>query len=251
MFGYGPRYLHSTGQLHKGGPNTGVFVLISATPSEDLPIPDQAVLVRHARARAGARRLRIARRRRPPRRPCASAVAGSGADPRAGGRAARARTGSGGAGVASESAGEAGLKRPALQESSMQIGFVGLGKMGLNMVTRLVRGGHTVVAYDRSADAVARAEAAGAKGVSTLEALIGGLDRAARRLGDGAVRRSHRVDGRRARPHPCRRRRDHRRRQHQLSRRCAAGAGAGGQARRLRRRRDERRHLGPRRKATA
>ena len=57
----------------------------------------------------------------------------------------------------------------------MQIGFVGLGRMGLNMVTRLVRGGHTVVAYDRSADAVARAEQAGARGVSTLEALIAGL----------------------------------------------------------------------------
>ncbi len=57
----------------------------------------------------------------------------------------------------------------------MQIGFVGLGRMGLNMVTRLVRGGHAVVAYDRSADAVARADAAGAKGVSTLEALIEGL----------------------------------------------------------------------------
>ena len=57
----------------------------------------------------------------------------------------------------------------------MQIGFVGLGRMGLNMVTRLVQGGHTVVAYDRSADAVARAEAAGARGVSTLEALIEGL----------------------------------------------------------------------------
>jgi transaldolase/glucose-6-phosphate isomerase len=41
MFGYGPRYLHSTGQLHKGGPNTGVFVLISATPRQDLPIPGQ------------------------------------------------------------------------------------------------------------------------------------------------------------------------------------------------------------------
>ncbi|MBZ5556785.1 MAG: hypothetical protein LAO77_05860 [Acidobacteriia bacterium] len=41
MFGYGPRYLHSTGQLHKGGPNTGVFVLISATPVEDLPIPGE------------------------------------------------------------------------------------------------------------------------------------------------------------------------------------------------------------------
>jgi 6-phosphogluconate dehydrogenase len=57
----------------------------------------------------------------------------------------------------------------------MQIGFVGLGRMGLNMVTRLVRGGHTVVAFDRSADAVARAEAAGAKGVATLDALIDGL----------------------------------------------------------------------------
>ena len=39
MFGYGPRYLHSTGQLHKGGPNTGVFLLITATPREDLTIP--------------------------------------------------------------------------------------------------------------------------------------------------------------------------------------------------------------------
>jgi 6-phosphogluconate dehydrogenase len=47
--------------------------------------------------------------------------------------------------------------------------------MGLNMVTRLQRGGHTVVAYDRSADAVARAGAAGAKGVSTLETLVEAL----------------------------------------------------------------------------
>src|SRR5438128_1982490 len=41
MSGYGPRYLHSTGQLHKGGPNSGVFVLISATPRQDVPIPGQ------------------------------------------------------------------------------------------------------------------------------------------------------------------------------------------------------------------
>jgi 6-phosphogluconate dehydrogenase len=47
--------------------------------------------------------------------------------------------------------------------------------MGLNMVTRLQRGGHTVVAYDRSADAVARAGAAGARGVSTLETLVEAL----------------------------------------------------------------------------
>ncbi|HEY3042430.1 MAG TPA: hypothetical protein VGJ39_00290 [Vicinamibacterales bacterium] len=42
MFGYGPRYLHSTGQLHKGGPNTGVFLLITATPREDIAIPGKA-----------------------------------------------------------------------------------------------------------------------------------------------------------------------------------------------------------------
>jgi 6-phosphogluconate dehydrogenase len=57
----------------------------------------------------------------------------------------------------------------------MQIGFVGLGRMGLNMVTRLQRGGHTVVAYDRSAEAVARAEAAGAGGVASLDALVAAL----------------------------------------------------------------------------
>jgi hypothetical protein len=37
--GYGPRYLHSTGQLHKGGPNTGVFIIVVSEPAEDLPIP--------------------------------------------------------------------------------------------------------------------------------------------------------------------------------------------------------------------
>ena len=41
MSGYGPRYLHSTGQLHKGGPNTGVFVLVSATPAVDVAIPGE------------------------------------------------------------------------------------------------------------------------------------------------------------------------------------------------------------------
>src|SRR5436309_12229339 len=57
----------------------------------------------------------------------------------------------------------------------MQLGFVGLGKMGLNMVTRLARGGHQIVAYDRSADAVAHAEAAGARGVSSVPALVEAL----------------------------------------------------------------------------
>ena len=37
--GLGPRYLHSTGQLHKGGPNSGVFVQVVDEPGEELPIP--------------------------------------------------------------------------------------------------------------------------------------------------------------------------------------------------------------------
>jgi transaldolase/glucose-6-phosphate isomerase len=37
--GYGPRYLHSTGQLHKGGPNTGLFLQVVDDPGEEIPIP--------------------------------------------------------------------------------------------------------------------------------------------------------------------------------------------------------------------
>jgi transaldolase/glucose-6-phosphate isomerase len=40
--GYGPRYLHSTGQLHKGGPNTGVFLELVGDDPNDLPIPGEA-----------------------------------------------------------------------------------------------------------------------------------------------------------------------------------------------------------------
>lgn len=39
--GYGPRFLHSTGQLHKGGPDSGVFIQITAADRVDLPIPDE------------------------------------------------------------------------------------------------------------------------------------------------------------------------------------------------------------------
>lgn len=37
--GYGPRFLHSTGQLHKGGPDTGLFLQITAEHEQELPIP--------------------------------------------------------------------------------------------------------------------------------------------------------------------------------------------------------------------
>jgi hypothetical protein len=38
-FGYGPRFLHSTGQLHKGGPNKGLFLQITQDHDEDPSIP--------------------------------------------------------------------------------------------------------------------------------------------------------------------------------------------------------------------
>jgi hypothetical protein len=37
--GYGPRYLHSTGQFHKGGPNTGLFIELTCDDPDDLPVP--------------------------------------------------------------------------------------------------------------------------------------------------------------------------------------------------------------------
>ena len=57
----------------------------------------------------------------------------------------------------------------------MQLGMVGLGKMGANMVTRLVRGGHDVVVYDRSADAIKHSVADGATASSGLRDLYGKL----------------------------------------------------------------------------
>lgn len=51
--GHGPRFLHSTGQLHKGGPNTGVFVQIVSGDDVDLPIPGKPyTFVRLKRAQA-------------------------------------------------------------------------------------------------------------------------------------------------------------------------------------------------------
>lgn len=40
-FGWGPRFLHSTGQYHKGGPATGVFLQVTGQPSVDLSVPDR------------------------------------------------------------------------------------------------------------------------------------------------------------------------------------------------------------------
>ena len=54
----------------------------------------------------------------------------------------------------------------------MEIGMIGLGRMGGNMVQRLLRGGHRVVAYDRSEEAVQASEAEGAVGSASLRGLV-------------------------------------------------------------------------------
>jgi 6-phosphogluconate dehydrogenase len=57
----------------------------------------------------------------------------------------------------------------------MEIGMVGLGKMGANMVERLVRGGHRAVGYDSDPAAVAKVVAVGGGGANSLADLASNL----------------------------------------------------------------------------
>jgi transaldolase / glucose-6-phosphate isomerase len=68
--GFGPRFLHSTGQAYKGGPNSGVFLQITCEDASDLPVPGQKYtfgVVKAAQARGdfdvlaerGRRALRV------------------------------------------------------------------------------------------------------------------------------------------------------------------------------------------------
>ncbi len=70
VLGFGPRFLHSTGQAYKGGPNTGVFLQITCDDAQDLPVPGQKYtfgIVKAAQARGdfavlaerGRRALRV------------------------------------------------------------------------------------------------------------------------------------------------------------------------------------------------
>ncbi len=52
--GFGPRFLHSTGQFHKGGPNTGVFLQITGAPGRPVPIPGRAYGFEHVVAAQAA-----------------------------------------------------------------------------------------------------------------------------------------------------------------------------------------------------
>ena len=57
----------------------------------------------------------------------------------------------------------------------MRLGFVGLGRMGGNMVRRLLGGGHEIVAYARSEESIREAESHGATGARSLDELVGKL----------------------------------------------------------------------------
>ena len=70
VLGFGPRFLHSTGQAYKGGPNSGVFLQITCDDSVELPVPGQKYtfgIVKAAQARGdfqvladrGRRALRV------------------------------------------------------------------------------------------------------------------------------------------------------------------------------------------------
>ena len=54
----------------------------------------------------------------------------------------------------------------------MQLGMIGLGRMGANMVERLLKAGHDLVVYDTHADAVARLVGFGATGAASMRDFI-------------------------------------------------------------------------------
>ncbi|HKD18365.1 MAG TPA: NAD(P)-binding domain-containing protein, partial [Thermoanaerobaculia bacterium] len=57
----------------------------------------------------------------------------------------------------------------------MQLGMIGLGRMGANMVRRLMKNGHQCVVYDRSPDAIKALAADGAVGASSLDEFVAKL----------------------------------------------------------------------------
>jgi 6-phosphogluconate dehydrogenase len=59
----------------------------------------------------------------------------------------------------------------------MQLGMVGLGRMGANIVRRIMRDGHTAVAFDTNAETVKQLESEGATGATTLEDFVAALEK--------------------------------------------------------------------------
>ena len=166
--GYGPRFLHSTGQLHKGDGGHGRFVQITCEDRRDLPIPDgpgesgstttfgvlkaaQALGDRQALIDGGRAVLRLHL---------------------TGGLAEGLRV----IEEAFEQALAADPPRRKEKPGIMQLGMIGLGRMGANMTTRLLRDGHELIVHDHDAEAVQTAEGRGARGAQSLAELAAQLD---------------------------------------------------------------------------
>jgi len=64
-----------------------------------------------------------------------------------------------------------------MKENAMQLGMIGLGRMGANMARRLMRAGHESVVYDGSPDAVKALAGEGAKGADSLQSLVSQLSK--------------------------------------------------------------------------
>ena len=131
--GFGPRFLHSTGQLHKGGPDTGVFLQLTADPSKDLPIPgwDESFGTLIA----------------------AQALGDLASLQQRGRRALRLHLGDLDAGLERlEAMVERRYRSDEHEEVAepMQVAICGLGRMGAGMARRAARGGHDVVAWNRT-----------------------------------------------------------------------------------------------------
>jgi len=63
VLGFGPRFLHSTGQLYKGGPNTGVFLQITCDDAKDVPVPGQKYTFGVVKAAQASGDLQVLRER--------------------------------------------------------------------------------------------------------------------------------------------------------------------------------------------
>ncbi len=70
----------------------------------------------------------------------------------------------------------------------MQLGMVGLGRMGANLVRRLMRDGHECVVYDVNAAAVTELEGEGATGGTTVDEFLAKLEKPRVGMGHGAGR---------------------------------------------------------------
>jgi len=178
--GFGPRFQHSTGQAYKGGPNSGVFLQITCDDSADIDVPGHSYsfgVVKAAQAR-GDLDVLVERGRRALRVHLGDVDAGLTALARA-----------------------IGMKRSDSgtltgRIEKMQIGVIGLGRMGGQHLAAPDEGGAQMRGVRRQRRA-ARGAGQGWRHCRRLAGRRGeGVGReAARHLGDAARRRHHRGDG--------------------------------------------------------